>query len=1134
MTEPSGRDFAGADAARLADLLAEGLDARGRSETGANHTTDARPAVQKGEDSARDAGATAEIPGYTLLEEIHRGGQGVVYRAVQRSTKREVAIKVLREGPIATRAEQLRFRREGELLGQLRHRHIVAIHDSGTVAGCFYLVMEYIPGQPLDAWLADRDRPLTQRLELFACICDAVGAAHLRGIIHPDQKPRNIPVTVVLDFGLAKLTAADGDATRGMTVTGQFMGSLPWASPEQARGASDQIDLRTDVYSLGVILYQVLTGRFPYDVAGSVGEVLDRIAAAAPPRPSTFSVAAGPDTGRIDDEIETIVLKCLQKDPERRYQSAGELARDIRRHLAGEPIEARRDSLAYVLGKRLRRYRVAVAVATAFVVVLLVGLVTSVSLYRREQATAAVLRQRDYIQKIARAQAAWEEGRPRVMKDLLYSCTAELRGWEWCHLVALSDQSVRRLRGHTGWIASAALTADGRRLITASRDRTIRVWDLETGRPMWTETLSEATDGVALSPDQGQVASVTHEGVVQVWTVEDGELVRALAPPTQGGRCIAFSPDGRWLVCGEDAGAVTIWDAYTWQVHDHFDTSQEAIESLTFAPDGRQVVFASEMGPLCVRPLSGGQESAFRSEVGGRSVTAFSPDGRWAALQRADGLLGVYDAANGAARWPRGTAVPRLRCMAFSPDGRRLATGGQDSVLRVWDAATGELLRTLWGHEYPVRFVAFLPSGDGTQLVSAGEDATIRLWDVTSPPVRSSLPSLRGPAAFLPDGRRLVCHAPPNQMVTHDLVEAAVSAPSWPCPEMPSAVAVSPDGRWVAGLGPEYCALHDAQTGALKHCFPHPGYVALGFSPDGDQFAFAMDNNCVGVFNPATASSVATLDVGGLTPLALAFSPDGRWLAVGDSGARVRLWDRAAGVWARTLEGHTQDVRSLAFSSDGALLATGGNDCTIRIWDVATGETVHRLVGHEYDVHSLAITPDGRRLLSGSYGSAKLWDVRTGTEIHSFQVGPAEQVGIDISPDGRRVALATRGEVTVLAATDEAVFRADPESAFLLARTALSLAARGEREPAEVLFQEALDIFRNVLRGKEEARVLEAAQAIEQLLGQFRDLPPSAPFHAWRACLEELGAGQGAPRASAEWSSHQSAVTVASTASRTD
>jgi CHASE2 domain-containing sensor protein/predicted Ser/Thr protein kinase len=362
------------------DDRADALAAQSDSSGG---TTQPSPETPKHDShlGAAPAGLADSLPGYTLLREIHRGGQGVVFEAIQHSTRRKVAIKVLHEGPLAGRHDRARFTREIEILAQLKHANIVTIHDSGSASGHVYFVMDYIAGQSLDQWSNAAPRSVEDVLRLFHRICVAVNAAHQRGIVHRDLKPGNIRVDTddqphILDFGLAKVPAAPlmADEPAAMTLTGQFMGSLPWASPEQAEAIPGRIDPRTDVYALGVILYQMLTGRFPYPVVGNLRDVLSNILQAEPTRPNTLGWQGRPGRG-IDNEVETIVLKCLQKDRDRRYQNAGELARDIERYLAGEPIAARRDSVIYLLRNRtratLRRHTTLAGLAIAALAALL-------------------------------------------------------------------------------------------------------------------------------------------------------------------------------------------------------------------------------------------------------------------------------------------------------------------------------------------------------------------------------------------------------------------------------------------------------------------------------------------------------------------------------------------------------------------------------------------------------------------------------------------------------------------------------------------------------------------------------------------------------------------------------------------
>ena len=401
------------------------------------------------------------IAGYSDLQDPRRGGQGMVYVATQESTGQRVALKVLLEGIYASRSSRLRFEREIELVASLRHPHIVRVYDSGTTAdGRLYFVMEYIDGVPLDQWVSEwrtdadsesatasgRRRPRSRvraKLKLFLQICDAVNAAHLRGIIHRDLKPSNIRIDAggephVLDFGLAKVLVDDPASAPDPTVsiTGQFMGSLPWASPEQVRGRNSQIDVRSDVYSLGVMLYQALVGAFPYDVGAHIRDVMENIIETPAPRPSQRRP-------EIDDDVDTIVLKCLVKEPQRRYQNAGEVARDLRRYLAGEPIEAKRDSAWYLLKKTVKRYRQTL-VATSALVVLAVAFAVVVSVqYGRTRAAREA-------EAAARVTAEREADKARQVQRFLQEMLASVdphtaQGRDVSVLHELLDAAARRV-----------------------------------------------------------------------------------------------------------------------------------------------------------------------------------------------------------------------------------------------------------------------------------------------------------------------------------------------------------------------------------------------------------------------------------------------------------------------------------------------------------------------------------------------------------------------------------------------------------------------------------------------------------------------------------------------------------------
>ena len=454
--------------------------------------------------AARRAVTVEKFPGYSDLEELQRGAQGVVYRAVQDETQRVVALKVLLNGAFATQRQRLRFQREVELAAKLRHPNIVTVYDSGEHNGNLFYAMEYIEGQRLDAFSRETLDHEQQRglIEIVRDIAAALGHAHTKGILHRDLKPANILVDRertphILDFGLARQADAS-DATR----SGEFLGTLRYASPEQACAEPDQIDIRTDVYSLGVILFEIVTGRMPYEVDGSLHEVIGNIRDADPESPSR--IAAG-----IDSDLDTIILKCLAKSQDRRYQTGGELADDLQRYLAGDPIDARRDSQLYVIGKLIRRYRYAVvAAATVFVTICAALVLTLVMLQQvsdeRDKANTAKTdanrarkaeKQRRleveeqqalaefnaYAASIAASDSALRVNDTSEAALHLQRAPVSQRGFEWWHTRRRLDTSLRTFAGHTSYVEQVIALRTRPWLISIGWDQQLIVWHRETG-----------------------------------------------------------------------------------------------------------------------------------------------------------------------------------------------------------------------------------------------------------------------------------------------------------------------------------------------------------------------------------------------------------------------------------------------------------------------------------------------------------------------------------------------------------------------------------------------------------------------------------------------------------------------------
>lgn len=933
------------------------------------------------------------IPGYEILREVHRGGQGVVYQALQKGTRRRVAIKVMREGPFSGEHERSRFEREVRILAALRHPHIVSIHDSGSAAGCFYFTMDYIPGDSLDHYVEQHALLLNDALRLFAKVCDAVNAAHLRGIIHRDLKPANIRVDTqgephILDFGLARVALGgmtDESCPQMMTMTGEFIGSPPWASPEQAEGLHDLIDVRTDVYALGVILFQVLTRKFPYDVTGHVMDVLERVRSAEPIRP----VALRKDIG---DEVETIILKCLAKDRERRYQSAGELARDINHYLSGEPIEAKRDSTLYVLKKALRRYRLPVAIAAAFVALITVSLVVSVSLWFRarqnfreaEQGRKAAVEAREladaktreaeanarevtrqlYGRQLMLAQQALETN-SSTLQSLLDQCPADLRGWEWYRLKKLADQSRMTIAAYDTDALAVAFSPDGRLLASTGTD--LRLRDAQTG-----ELLHERK-----------------------------KLIEYKAS------MVAFSPSGDRLVfcgCGT-GGPLEVWDPINWQCVWALDLKDQPC-CARFSPDGSCIAVGAWSGDVSVRnPLNGDEIQTLKGHQERITSVAYSADGHWLASASFDGTVRIWDAATGYALHVLKNDKSRAFDVAFSPAGGTpyVASANDDKTVRLWDAATGKELHALHGHTSAAISVAFSP--DGSHLCSGGRDATLRLWDVAT---GGELAALRGhtksvmSVAFSPDGKTLASASRDKTIRFWDSQpvgpERLIPIPGGPARE----IAFSATGEHLLARRPDGILAWDSASGQL---LPEQTYQGLpqDYTPDHKRKLMLDMIDKPSICDAMTGDILVRIQETGRKIATIRLSPDGTRVAASTVEGFYDIWDAGSGTLLQSVKAH-DGLSSLDYSPDGTKIATCGWDGTARLWDEASGQELVPVMRIPHWVTDVAFSHDGRRIVTVA-SDVRIWDAETGYCLATYaEVTNHGYPSVAFSPDGRSIA----------------------------------------------------------------------------------------------------------------------------------
>lgn len=890
-------------------------------------------------------GPVSPIPGYRIEQEIHRGGQGIVYKATQSTTKRKVAVKLLLDGAYASSGKRLRFEREIDLVAQLKHPNIVTIYDSGSSEGRAFYSMEFVEGPTLDQFassLSDAEfkqgrtsRSFIKRiLQLMVKIGEAVGYAHRHGVIHRDLKPGNIIVNEegepqILDFGLAKIADLKTDSEEAHTLTGEYLGTPAYSSPEQVMGEVASIDTRSDIYSLGIILYELLTRRFPYAVTGSFVSVANQINTTQPTPPSQLNRG-------IDHELETILLKTLSKQPEHRYQTVEQWVGDIRSYLAGRPIEAKRDSTWYVLRKSIVRHW---GLATSVAIVLIslaVALIVSNAFYqqavtdrefaenantRTAKALNEVKSQRNeaqlqsYVAGLGAAAGSIQLHDVAETTKRLNKTPSHLRGWEWYQFLHLLDDSVARIQVHRSKVTFAALAPDGQQLVSASDDRTLRLIGLKP-QPETLKMLERSKNGpVAVSPSFRQLAVSDDRGKIKLIDVQSFKVLASFQGIGGVVTCVRFSSDGSLLAAGFAKGqmatgkvGIVVWDL----------ESKEVVRQIPFQFwHINDIGFTADLKKLCAITFEGGT---------------------------------LWDLETGQ-RWQKLPDRPGMEnCIAFDETNQLVLTGGADGVIYGWDPETQKTRIELVGHRGAV--TDFAICGNGRKLVTCSRDKTIRIWDLSE-----------------------------------QNVERVLKGHTWSI----QSLHVIDDGRRLASASWDHSIrIWNGVGASRKHLIEsaHQDQInSLTYSPNGSLFATSSNDQTVKIWSVGDFRLRRTLR-GHTAPVqSAAFSPDGKLLAsVGWNGQAI-LWDAQRWKKIGELPGHLPKsrVHSVAFSQDSQWLVTGASDNALIVWDAKSLEQIDEMKGHDDHIHVVNVTADNRFVVSAGHRSVKVWDTRDFSLVRSLE-----------------------------------------------------------------------------------------------------------------------------------------------------
>ncbi|MFO0866091.1 MAG: protein kinase [Gemmataceae bacterium] len=974
------------------------------------------------------------VRGYDILEVLGRGGMGVVYKARQRGLNRLTALKMILAAHHASFDDRMRFQAEAEAVAKLHHPNIVQIYEVGASEGHPYFSLEYVDGGTLAGQIENKPFTSQKAAEVTASLARAIAYAHQQGILHRDLKPGNILLTKdgipkITDYGLAKHI---GEGASVRTGDGSILGTPSYMAPEQAEGRSSELGPAVDIYALGALLYHLLTGRPPF-VGQSVLDTLQQVRGNDPVPPSRLQPG-------VPRDLETIALKCLQKDARKRYASAGELAEDLDRYLRNEPIHARPVGLAERSWKWSRRRPAVASLLATLVVVVVGGFFGMFGLWLRAESLRGVAEanERDandakhkadaatdeanrrldestrtlYASEMKLAQEAWHEAKRGRLRELLDRQLPEnhrgvdLRGFEWHYLDQLFRMETLALQGHAQLLRAVAFRPpQGRELASVSGDGSVVLWNPDAVGPQrfrFLKSHRSPVRAVAFSPKGDLLASGGEDGAIHIYDANSAEVmpIRVFARHQHGVNQVAFRRDGKQIASASDDGSVKIWDLDQGSELASFAVHLHPATDVAFSPDGKRIATASLDRTVRVFDIATRSPVLAPLEHGHWvSSVAFSPDGEVLASAAWDRTIRISSANDGKSRYLLEGLTSPARMLAFSPDGLRLAVSSQDHSVTVFDLSTRKILKAWPGEANRVRTIAFSPDG---QLL-ASVDFQIDLRD--APEFQAQAPLLA--VAFGSDMNTVAAVDADRQLNLWNMADSSKTRHVRVSDGSLRSIAFAAKMRtWVIGGDDgmiHFCDLGGNPTRSIK---AHDSWVrAVASDPAGERIASAGSDKLAKIWNARSDSAPMVLSGHEDEVLGVSFQADGKRVATSSADRTVRLWNVETGEGSTFRGLHDGPIHAVAFAPKGTLFATASADRSVKVWDAATEKLVVTLRGHTHGVRCAIFSPDGKRIASASEdGTVKLWDPATGQETLTLRGHRQSVSAIAFSPNGERLA----------------------------------------------------------------------------------------------------------------------------------